>query len=94
MGGKPFLGAAGLGQYLHDNPKVSACFVRKLLAYGTGANNEDLPKSDVQPLVDGFTAGGYRLPGLLKAVATSPQFFAAPAPEAAPSKVSLNTAAR
>ena len=94
IAGKPFVGAAGLGQYLHDNPKVSACFVRKLFAYGTGANNEDLDKATVQPLVDGFTAGGYRLPALLKAVATSPKFFAAPAPEAAPAKVSLNSATR
>jgi hypothetical protein len=94
MSGRHFTGAGGLGQYLHDNPKVPACFVRKLFAFGTGANNEDLDKGTVQPLLDGFIAAGYRLPALLKAIATSPKFFSAPAPEAAPAKVSLNSASR
>ncbi len=42
IAGKHFSGAEGLGQYLHDNPKVPACFVRKLYAYGTGADSEDV----------------------------------------------------
>jgi len=92
MTGKKFEGAGGLGQFLHDSPKVPACFVRKLYAYGTGANSEDLDKPTIQPLLDGFTTGGYRLPGLLKSIATSPQFFSVPPPEAAPAKVSLNSA--
>jgi hypothetical protein len=92
MSGKHFDGAGGLGQYLHDSPKVPACFVRKLYAYGAGANSEDLEKATVQPLLDGFIAGGYRLPGLLKAIATSRQFFSAPGPEGAPAKLSLNSA--
>jgi hypothetical protein len=69
---------------------VPACFVRKLYAYGVGANSEDLEKRTVQPLLDGFTAGGYRLPALLKSIVASPQFFSAPPPESAPSKVSMN----
>ena len=94
MSGKHFDGAGGLGQYLHDNPKVPACFVRKLYAFGTGANSEDLDKATVQPLLDGFIAGGYRLPGLLKSIATSQQFFSAPGPEGTPAKLSLNSAAQ
>jgi hypothetical protein len=90
MSGKKFSGGAGLGQYLHDNPKVPACFVRKLYAYGVGANSEELEKSTVQPFVDGFVAGGYRLSPLLNAVVTSPQFFRAPAPANGASKVSMN----
>jgi len=88
--GKHFTGGEGLGQYLHDNPKVPACFVRKLYAYGVGANNEDLEKRTIQPFLDGFTAAGYRLPALLKSIVTSPQFFSAPPPESAPSKLSMN----
>jgi len=88
--GKHFTGGEGLGQYLHDNPKVPACFVRKLYAYGVGANNEDLEKRTIQPFLDGFTAAGYRLPALLKSIGTSPQFFSAPPPESAPSKLSMN----
>ncbi|HEX4637751.1 MAG TPA: DUF1592 domain-containing protein [Rhizomicrobium sp.] len=94
MAGKHFAGAAGLGQYLHDNPKVPACFVRKLYAYGTGASSEDVEKGTIQPFLDGFIAGGYRLASLLKAIATNPQFFGAPPPAANPSKLSMNTTAR
>jgi hypothetical protein len=88
--GKNFAGAAGLGQYLHDSPKVPACFVRKLYAYGVGANSEDLDKKTIQPFLDGFAANGYRLASLLKSIVVSPQFFSAPPPEAAPSKLSMN----
>jgi hypothetical protein len=94
MAGKKFSGGAGLGQYLHDNPKVPACFVRKLYAYGVGTNSEELEKSRVQPFLDGFTAAGYRLAPLLSAIVTSPQFFSAPSPSPAPSKLSMNTSAR
>jgi hypothetical protein len=90
MSGKKFSGAAGLGRYLHDNPKVPACFVRKLYAYGVGANSEELEKSTIQPFLDGFIAAGYRLSPLLNAVVTSPQFFRAPAPSGGTSKVSMN----
>ena len=90
LAGKHFTGALGLGQYLHDNPKVPACFVRKLYAYGVGANNEDLEKRTIQPFLDGFISAGYRLPALLKSIVTSPQFFSAPPPESAVSKLSMN----
>jgi hypothetical protein len=92
MGNKRFSGGTGLGQYLHDNPKVPACFVRKLFAYGVGANSEEVEKGAIQPFVDSFSAGGYRLPALLKSMVTSQKFFSAPPPEAAPSKLTMNEA--
>jgi hypothetical protein len=91
---KKFEGAAGLGQYLHDNPKVSACFVRKLYAYGIGASSEDVQTSAVRPYLDGFTTGGYRVPALLRSIVTSPQFFTAPPPADGPAKLSMNATAR
>ncbi|HET7085612.1 MAG TPA: DUF1592 domain-containing protein [Rhizomicrobium sp.] len=89
IGGKRFAGGTGLGQYLHDNPKVPACLVRKLYAYGVGADSEDLEKSTIQPLLDGFVAGGYRVQPLLRSIVTSPQFFAAPPPAGGASKISM-----
>ncbi len=89
IGGKQFSGGAGLGQFLHDNPKVTACFVRKLFAYGTGDSNEELDRSTVRPFGEAFVAAQYRVQPLLSAIVTSPQFFAAPPP--APAKLSLNT---
>jgi len=94
MSNKRFVGGVGLGQFLHDNPKVPACFVRKLYAYGVGANSEDLEKNAIQPFLDGFVAGGYRLPSLLNSIVTSRQFFSAPPPVNSQSKLSMNAAAR
>ena len=88
---KQFAGAAGLGQYLHDNPKTSACFVRKLYAYGVGADSEDVEKGAIQPFVDGFSTGGYRLASLLRSMVTSPQFFTAPPPADNSRKLSMNS---
>jgi hypothetical protein len=90
---KRFVGGVGLGQYLHDNPKVPACFVRKLYAYGVGTNSEELEKNTIQPFLDGFVAGGYRLPSLLNSIVTSRQFFSAPPPVNSQSKLSMNAAA-
>jgi hypothetical protein len=94
MANKHFAGGTGLGQYLHDNPKVPACFVRKLFAYGVGANSEDMELDTVRPFLDGFRADGYRLPALVKAIVTSPQFFSAPPPATSLPKFSLNATAR
>jgi Protein of unknown function (DUF1592)/Protein of unknown function (DUF1588)/Protein of unknown function (DUF1585)/Protein of unknown function (DUF1595)/Protein of unknown function (DUF1587) len=88
IGGKQFSGGAGLGQYLHDNPRVPACFARRLYAYGVGANSEELEKATIQPFLDGFAAQGYRVQPLLRAIVASPQFFAAPPP--APVKTAMN----
>ncbi|HUE64836.1 MAG TPA: DUF1592 domain-containing protein [Rhizomicrobium sp.] len=88
---KQFAGAAGLGLYLHDNPKTSACFVRKLYAYGVGADSEDVEKVAIQPFVDEFSAGGYRLASLLRSMVISPQFFAAPPPADNSRKLSMNS---
>ena len=70
--GQNFVGATGLGQVLHDNPKVAACFARKMYAYGVGASTERVSAALVRAPLDSFTAGGYRLPVLLRALATQP----------------------
>jgi hypothetical protein len=78
--GKSFVGATGLGQTLHDNPRFPACFARKMYAYGVGADTEEVPASATRGTLDAFVKGGYRVPVLLKALATSREFMAAPAP--------------
>jgi hypothetical protein len=93
MANKHFSGGAGLGQYLHDNPKVPACFARKLYAYGVGSNSEEMESASIRPYLDGFIASGYRLPALLKSIVTSAQFFSAPPPAKGLSKVSINATA-
>jgi hypothetical protein len=91
--GKQFKGATGLGQALHDNPRFPACVARKLYAYGVGTNAEDVQPSAFKASYDAFIGGGYRLKTLIKSLANSPEFFRAPAPEAAtpaPTKTASN----
>lgn len=90
LGKRQFVGASGLGQYLHDNPKTSACFVRKLFAYGIGADSEDVQKEAIAPFMDEFSANGHRLSSLLRSIATSPQFFSAPPPNDNLRQISMN----
>jgi len=79
--GKSFKDGAGLGQYLHDNPKFPACLARKLYAFGTGVNSEDVETSTFKPAYKTFVDSGYRMRALLKGMAQAPEFFSTPAPE-------------
>ena len=77
---KTFADGAGLGKYLHDNPKYPACLARKLYAYGTGANSEDVDASNFKVAYKAFVDSGYRLRALIKGLIESPEFFNSPAP--------------
>jgi hypothetical protein len=88
--GKTFVGAQGLGRYLHDNPKVPACLARKLFAYGVGANSEDVDPSVFKIAYKTFVDSGYRLRTLLKAMTTSPEYFKADPPAVVQSKTAMN----
>lgn len=88
--GQHFEGATGLGKVLHDNPRVAACFARKMYAYGVGASSEKVSAAKIKAPMDSFTAGGYRVPVLLKALATNPQFFSASPPEEPKTKTAMN----
>jgi len=78
--GKKFAGADGLGGFLHDSPKFTACVAKKLYAYGRGENSEDVSAATIKTAYKSFTDSGYRLKALLKGMATSPEFYAAPTP--------------
>jgi hypothetical protein len=78
--GKKFAGADGLGGYLHENPKFTACIAKKLYAYGRGENTEDVSAAAFKTANKSFTDSGYRLKALIKGMATSPEFYAAATP--------------
>jgi hypothetical protein len=81
--GKSFMGAEGLGHFLHDNPKYSACLARKLYAYSRGEDSEDVSAATVKVAYKGFADSGFRMRALLKGLVESPDFFSAapPVPE-------------
>jgi hypothetical protein len=78
--GKSFADGAGLGQYLHDNPKFPACVARKLYAYGRGMDVEEVTPSTFKAAYKSFTDSGYRLRVLIKGLALSPEFYSVAAP--------------
>jgi hypothetical protein len=85
LSGKSFAGAEALGKALHDEPRFPACVARKLYSYGVGTNSQRVRPPQYKTALDSFVASDYRLRALLRAMATSPEFFvAAPPPAAAP----------
>lgn len=76
LDGVKFADAVGLGTAMHDNPAAPACLVKRVYTYGVG--REATPseakwlRATMQPQ---FAADGYRLPALLKRIATSEVFF-------------------
>ncbi|HMH65408.1 MAG TPA: DUF1592 domain-containing protein, partial [Rhizomicrobium sp.] len=78
--GKKFQDGAGLGKYLHDNPKYPTCMARKLYAYGTGINSEDVDAAAFKTAYKAFTDSGYRMRALIKGLVESPEFFNTSAP--------------
>jgi hypothetical protein len=85
-----FDGAIGLGKVLHDDPRFSTCFARKLFSYGVGADSQKVRISRLQASYKAFVDSGYRLRALLKAIATSAEFYNVPAPTPAPIKSAMN----
>jgi hypothetical protein len=75
LDGIPFTDAAGLGRALHDNPATGACLVRRLYSYATGRvpARHDMPW--IRYLEGTFVADGYRVPGLMRRIATSENFY-------------------
>ncbi|GLR87584.1 hypothetical protein GCM10007857_42950 [Bradyrhizobium iriomotense] len=81
--GKKFVDAQGLGQFLHDNPKYTACLARKVYAYSRGENSEDVPASAFKAAYNSFADSGFRMRSLLKSMVEDKDYFSAPAPETA-----------
>lgn len=75
LDGMRFNDAAGLGRALHDNPATSSCLVRRVYSYAAGraAGRQDLPW--LRALDRSFANDGYRLPALLRRIATSSSLY-------------------
>jgi hypothetical protein len=76
IAGVRFTGAQGLGQYMHDNPRVPACLVRNVYAYGVGRAPGIRDEDYLTSQTAAFANAGYRVPDLFKSIASSPEFFA------------------
>jgi hypothetical protein len=76
-----FTDAAGLGQAMHDSAAVSQCLVRRMSTFALGRTTTPTEAGWVKSLNEGFAADAYRIPDLMKRIATSPEFVRVRAPE-------------
>ncbi|HEY7799938.1 MAG TPA: DUF1592 domain-containing protein, partial [Hyphomonadaceae bacterium] len=60
IGGKKFSGSTGLGQYMHDNPLVPSCLVRRVQSYGAGRAYDRSEAKQVEARTAAFAADGYK----------------------------------
>jgi hypothetical protein len=94
LDGVEFKDAAGLGKAMHDNPATPACLVSRLYSYGAGRAPAKDEFSYIRYLGKQFASDGYRVPDLMRRIATSDALYRTAAPESAaagaPPTVALN----
>jgi hypothetical protein len=83
LDGVQFQDAAGLGRAVHDNPATSACLVSRLYSYGAGRPPVKSEASWIRSLGKQFATDGYRVPDLLRRIATGDVLYRAAAPQMA-----------
>lgn len=81
LDGVKYADAAGLGRAMRDNPATPSCVVNRLYSYAAARP----PAADERPYISfleqDFAKNGYRMPQLLRRIATSNALFAVtPAP--------------
>ncbi|PLK27493.1 DUF1592 domain-containing protein [Novosphingobium sp. TH158] len=73
--GASFTGATGLGKALHDHPGLPVCLADKMLRTASGRKANPAEEPYLEKLAEQFAANGYRVPDLMRAIATGPAFF-------------------
>lgn len=79
--GSHYEGAQGIGDYLHDNPQTSACFVQKAYNYGTGRPFDYRDASVLSAYEEEFAGKGYQMKPLLRTILSDPKFFEVVVPD-------------
>ena len=77
--GQAFEGVVGLGTLLAKSPTPSACFVRRVVEYATGLDEDATPPGWTEAMSESFANDGFRIRPLLRRIALSPEFYALPA---------------
>jgi hypothetical protein len=84
LDGTAFTEITGLSQALRDHPALSSCLVERIYSYGSGGASEPSDRPLLKHFTKHFEMQGYKLAGLLRAIALSNAFLTVSAPEAAP----------
>jgi hypothetical protein len=80
LDGTQFANPAGLGKAVHADPATTSCLVYRAYSYGVGRAPAKVEAELIKSLQQGFAADGYRLPELLRRIATSDAFYRVAAP--------------
>ena len=84
IGASKYLGASGLGKYLHDSPMAASCLVRNVYYYGQGRPVDYKEQAYLTQQTETFSRNGFRLPELYRSIVSSPEFFKVVTPKDAP----------
>ena len=83
LDGSAFDTPDGLAHALHDHPETPRCVAERMYTSSVGRRIEWGERYYLDWLIEEFADGGYRIPDLMRRIATSENFFAAtPAPDA------------
>jgi hypothetical protein len=74
--GLKFTDSASLGRAIHENPSATACLANSLYRYAAGRDFDSSERDWQKWLGEQFATNGYRLPDLMKTIATSDAFYA------------------
>jgi hypothetical protein len=75
LDGMAFFDPAGLAAAVRDNPATPACLVDRVFSYAAGRPPAKSEAQWIMALNRSFAADGYRLPDLLRRIATSAEFY-------------------
>jgi Protein of unknown function (DUF1592)/Protein of unknown function (DUF1588)/Protein of unknown function (DUF1595)/Protein of unknown function (DUF1585)/Protein of unknown function (DUF1587) len=82
LDGREFEAAPGLGQALRDHPETTRCLVKKVYRTAVGRAELSEERDYLRYLEQAFAGSGYRLPALMRTIATSEAFYRVTPPEA------------
>jgi hypothetical protein len=81
LDGMKFADAAGLAKAVHDDPAALACVVNRMASYGLGRLPAKQESDWMKGLQKEFQQAGYRLPDLMRHIATSDAFYRVAPPQ-------------
>lgn len=75
LDGTKFSDAGGLGKAMHDHAQATACMVNRLYSYASGHPAAKGEAEWIKYLQQQFATDGYRVPALMRRIATSDAFY-------------------
>jgi hypothetical protein len=75
LDGMSFTDAAGLGKAVHDDPATPICLVNRMYAYAAGRPATNGENEWMKYLATHFASDGYRVPDLMRRIATGNAFY-------------------